>query len=129
MKNEVLDYLRLSVVFDEISVIINSRPLGYVASGEISAKKEIMVTPTMLYFNRNLDVLPVPIKVDDISTVANTPKQKIFHTHRTQVAVFWKTYNDVCFNMLKFPKKWHKTWNHELKPGTFILVKEPNLNM
>ena len=127
IKNEVLDYVKLGVVFDEISAIINSRPLGYVSSGENSADKEIMVTPAMLYCNRNFDVLPIPVKNDDIPTVANTPLQKIFHAHRTQLSVFWKTFHDVYFNMLKYPKKWHKTWNHELKPGTFILVKEPNL--
>ena len=32
IKNEVLDYVKLSVVFNEILAIINSRPLGYVSS-------------------------------------------------------------------------------------------------
>ena len=119
--------MKLSVVFDEISAIINSRPLDYVASEVNSTYKEIMVTLAMLYFNQNFDVLPVHIKVNDIPTVANTSLQKILHTHQTQVLVFWRTFHDVYFDMLKFPSKWNIIWNHELKPGTFIFVKEPTL--
>ena len=77
IKNETLDFLQLSVVFEEISSILNSRPLGYVVSSDKSSEKELMVTPSILCYGRNSDVLPIPVKFEDIPTLQNTSLQKI----------------------------------------------------
>ena len=127
IKNETLDFLQLSVVFEEISSILNSRPLGYVVSSDKSSEKELMVTPSILCYGRNSDVLPIPVKFEDIPTLQNTSLQKIYYHHRLQVSAFWKNYIDHYCNLLKFPKKWVKNLNFKIEPNTFILIKEPNL--
>ena len=126
IKNKYLNFIQLSVVFDEITAVINSRPLGYVASTS-GNDQELMVSPNILCYGRNTDILPTPVKLEDVPNLSNTELQKIYHAHKTKLSVFWKTYFDVYFNYLKFTKKWFKKLNFDVKPGTFILVKEPNL--
>ena len=127
IKNKTLDFERLSVVFEEVSSVINSRPLGYVKTGESSNDKELMISPSILCYGRDVDILPMQVKIEDIPTISNTPLQKIYHDHRKQLSLFWKAYYDSYFNFLKFSKKWFHTLNYEIKPDSFVLVKEPSL--
>ena len=129
IRNELLDYLRLSVVFEQISAVVNSRPLGYVASTTKSADQELMISPNVLCYGRNVDVLPTPpVKDNEVKTLNNTSLQKIYNAHSSKLSVFWKSYYDHYFNHLKFTKRWMKKLTFDIKPGTFVLVKEPNLH-
>ena len=127
IKNELLDFVKLSVVFEEISAVVNSRPLGYVSSSSRSDSQEMMISPNMLCFGRDVDILPMPVKLEDIPTLSTVPLKKIHHAHRTKLTVFWKCYFDTYFNHLRLTPKWFKKLSFEITPGTFILVKEPNL--
>ena len=127
IKNEILDFNRLNVVFEEIAAVVNSRPLGYVASTSTSSDQEIMISPSILCYGRNVDILPTPVKIEDISTLQNTPLKKFHHAHRIKMSRFWKAYFDLYFNFLKYRKKWFKSLKFEIQPNMFVLVKEPNL--
>ena len=127
IKNEYLNFLQLSVVFDEITAVINSRTLGYVASTTTSNDQELMVSPNILCYGLNTEILPMPVKIEDVPNLSNTSLRKIHHAHKTKLSMYWRTYFYVYFNYLKFTKKWFKKLHFEIKPGTFILVKEPNL--
>ena len=118
IKNEYLNFLQLSVVFDEITAVINSRTLGYVASTTTSNDQELMVSPNILCYGRNTDILPKPVKIEDVPNLSNRSLRKIHHAHKTKL--FWRTYFDVYFNYLKFTKKWFKKLHFEIKPGTFF---------
>ena len=118
IKNEYLNFLQLSVVFDEITAVINSRTLGYVASTTTSNDQELMVSPNILCYGRNTEILPMPVKIEDVPNLSNRSLRKIHHAHKTKL--FWRTYFDVYFNYLKFTKKWFKKLHFEIKPGTFF---------
>ena len=105
IKNETLDFNRLSVVFEEVSSVINSRPLGYVKTGESSNDKELMISPSILCYGRDVDILPMQVKIEDIPTIGNTSLQKIYHDHRKQISLFWKAYYDSYFNFLEVFQK------------------------
>ena len=86
-----------------------------------------MISPSILCYGRNVDILPSPVKIEDISTLQNTPLKKFHHAHRIKMSRFWKAYFDLYFNFLKYRKKWFKSLKFEIQPNMFVLVKEPNL--
>ena len=124
-QNNCLTFEKLSVVFEEITAVVNSRPLGYVSSN--SGSDEVMVSPNILCHGRNVDILPTPLKWKKVSDLETTNLAKLYHSHQIKMSLFWKTYYDVYFNFLKFSKKWHQKLTFDIPVGTFILVKEPSL--
>ena len=126
--NSKLTFIQLQTLLCEITLVLNQRPLTYVSS---DFNDDVSLTPNMLRFGRNFNILPYPIvDLDEL----NDPD---FNNH-DQLLKFAKTRAYLCD---QFSTRWKNEYllalrqrqtsngsriNH-VKKGNIVLIHAANL--
>ena len=125
IRNDLLDYDNLSVVFEEVSMSVNSRPLSYVPSSSPNQEDE-MVSPELLVHGRRLHHFPIEAK-PKLDKAKSNRIREIYRQRQKMLSHFWRIYFDTYFSQLHFTPKWYKKLSFDVQPGTYVLVKDDNM--
>ena len=118
----------------ECAGLVNHRPLSYVSVDDHNAlTTDVVVTPSMMVIGRDLEILPKDFRFQKSSefrkVLRNTGQlkdiNKVYHQRQVAMDVFWNSFESQYLEQLKLPRKFFRQFEHEIPPGTFVLLKEP----
>ena len=118
----------------ECAGLVNHRPLSYVSIDDHNAlTTDVVVTPSMMVIGRDLEILPKDFRFQRSSefkkVLRNTGQlkdiNKVYHQRQQAMDVFWNSFEAQYLEQLKLPQKFFRQFEHEIPPGTFVLLKEP----
>ena len=119
----------MRIILYEVANMLNNRPLSviYDTSGEVSDQVE--VTPNLLIRGQNSAMLPLNFRfkrharpIDKLNNINLVYKQR-----QQLLTLFWQQFEASYVRLLKFTKKWQQAFEHDVPPGTFVLLREKDL--
>ena len=120
-----LNYIQLQTVLSELTLVINQRPLTYVSS-DIS--DDVSLTPNMLRFGRNLNIMPYPIvDVSELNDPDFDEHSHILHLAKTRaylVEHFTMRWKHEYLTALRERQTCHGSKFNYVKKGAVVLVHE-----
>ena len=109
--------------------LVNNRPLSVVRSQQGALRNDIIVTPNMLVKGQNTNILPDQFRwKQSMKTDSRKGIYQIFRERESIVKEFQHHFETTYHRMLKFRNKWGAPFTHEIPVGTYVLLREDDLN-